>query len=602
MAEGFELYHVPQQSRRDKLRVNTSSTAHLPLTNHSNSFQFQPTNILTTNNHHHQHQQQQQQQAGGLLVPFYDPSLHLDLLTCAAGHGLIHPQSSHLLASSEPNIRSENPSVIIKGEGTSFMGFLGNPQNQTNNSSYSSPSLIDPNNNPHVFYAASHNREFGHSQGLSLSLSSHSNNNNNSSSNNNTHLPMELNFQYSAPPGPFTGYTSVLKGSIYLRPAQHLLQEICDVGRFCSGDKLDPDLSLLDPPSVESHPGLDDSDLSDSDGVGAQTKSRLISMLDEVYGKYKQYYQQVQAVVASFESIPGLNSAAPFANFALKALSKHFKCLKAAITDQLRFMSKPPGSISGRKHGYQESGENDKFVLYSQRQAHSSARFIDNQPVWRPQRGLPERAVSVLRSWLFEHFLHPYPTDTDKMMLAKQTGLSRSQVSNWFINARVRIWKPMVEEIHSLETQQKASSSSSKAEPNQDHHNTRMTPSSSGQNVPPEKRVRNELVSLAHHHENPQMSMDHYARHFAVGNGVSLTLALHQNSHRMNGLLDPFRYGLQTDGEECMVGPSGFEAQARHFSSRDVMGGGQQLLHDFVDYNSRELRRGGMFVTVLNCH
>jgi len=29
------------------------------------------------------------------------------------------------------------------------------------------------------------------------------------------------------------------------------------------------------------------------------------------------------------------------------------------------------------------------------------------QHAWRPQRGLPERAVSVLRAWLFEHFLHP---------------------------------------------------------------------------------------------------------------------------------------------------------------------------------------------------
>lgn len=67
---------------------------------------------------------------------------------------------------------------------------------------------------------------------------------------------------------------------------------------------------------------------------------------------------------------------------------------------------------------------------------------------WRPQRGLPERAVSVLRAWLFEHFLHPYPKDSDKMMLAKQTGLTRSQVSNWFINARVRLWKPMVEEMY----------------------------------------------------------------------------------------------------------------------------------------------------------
>lgn len=36
-------------------------------------------------------------------------------------------------------------------------------------------------------------------------------------------------------------------------------------------------------------------------------------------------------------------------------------------------------------------------------------------------------------------------------MLARQTGLSRGQVSNWFINARVRLWKPMIEEMYKEE-------------------------------------------------------------------------------------------------------------------------------------------------------
>ncbi|KAI4338687.1 hypothetical protein MLD38_023713 [Melastoma candidum] len=79
--------------------------------------------------------------------------------------------------------------------------------------------------------------------------------------------------------------------------------------------------------------------------------------------------------------------------------------------------------------------------------------MMENHP-WRPQRGLPERSVSVLRAWLFEHFLHPYPSDVDKHILARQTGLSRSQVSNWFINARVRLWKPMVEEMYTEETKE----------------------------------------------------------------------------------------------------------------------------------------------------
>ncbi|KQJ92158.1 hypothetical protein BRADI_4g41965v3 [Brachypodium distachyon] len=37
-------------------------------------------------------------------------------------------------------------------------------------------------------------------------------------------------------------------------------------------------------------------------------------------------------------------------------------------------------------------------------------------------------------------------------MRAKQTGLTRNQVSNWFIKARVRLWKPMVEEMYLEET------------------------------------------------------------------------------------------------------------------------------------------------------
>ncbi|KAK7302916.1 hypothetical protein RJT34_13813 [Clitoria ternatea] len=46
---------------------------------------------------------------------------------------------------------------------------------------------------------------------------------------------------------------------------------------------------------------------------------------------------------------------------------------------------------------------------------------------WRTQRGLPERSVSVLRAWLFENFLHLYSKDSDKHMLAKQTGLTCTQ-------------------------------------------------------------------------------------------------------------------------------------------------------------------------------
>lgn len=58
---------------------------------------------------------------------------------------------------------------------------------------------------------------------------------------------------------------------------------------------------------------------------------------------------------------------------------------------------------------------------------------------------LAKEAVDRLKNWLFEHFTHPYPTDADKEHLAKESSLTITQVNNWFINARRRIWKPEIE-------------------------------------------------------------------------------------------------------------------------------------------------------------
>lgn len=59
---------------------------------------------------------------------------------------------------------------------------------------------------------------------------------------------------------------------------------------------------------------------------------------------------------------------------------------------------------------------------------------------------MPKSAVSYLKVWLFEHFEHPYPSDEEKAGLSKQTNLTLTQVNNWFINARRRIWRPIIEQ------------------------------------------------------------------------------------------------------------------------------------------------------------
>ncbi|XP_027343378.1 BEL1-like homeodomain protein 9 [Abrus precatorius] len=297
------------------------------------------------------------------------------------------------------------------------------------------------------------------------------------------------------PLGPFTGYATILKNSRFLKSAQQLLDEICcfsdsklakacDVservyGEVSASTSIDTvTVNETGVTAIGCNSGSSPSMLYISKenravwGVGSsfglssrldyqQKKAKLLYMQEEVTRQCKQYHQQMQMVVSSFESVAGLSSATPYISLALKSVSKHFKCLKHSISEQLKLISEVLGEDSSiPKTSTSSKGDTNVARLRCMDQSFQKSKcgrgttdFLEpQQHVWRPQRGLPERAVAILKAWLFEHFLHPYPTDTDKHMLATQTGLSRNQVSNWFINARVRVWKPMVEEIHMLET------------------------------------------------------------------------------------------------------------------------------------------------------
>ncbi|XP_067128279.1 homeobox protein PKNOX1-like isoform X2 [Centruroides vittatus] len=77
-----------------------------------------------------------------------------------------------------------------------------------------------------------------------------------------------------------------------------------------------------------------------------------------------------------------------------------------------------------------QSGDEDEELLSKKKQ----------------KRGvLPKHATSVMRSWLFQHIVHPYPTEDEKRQIAAQTNLTLLQVNNWFINARRRILQPMLD-------------------------------------------------------------------------------------------------------------------------------------------------------------
>ncbi|KAG9155922.1 hypothetical protein Leryth_004179 [Lithospermum erythrorhizon] len=557
MAEDFEPYHVPQQSRRDKLRILETQT----------------------------HLEQSIQNSSSFGVSFCDqsPLVSSYLQNCIndvdkesfTGYALGQSSSRILMTPT-----CSNNASVVDLQTSSTQLFNPNVQIQELHKNINTPHFLTSEGLKYNILDQSFHGNGN--KGLSLSLSSSQNHFNRSGGDGGVGGGV-LSWNDDVSLGYLLNYGSMLKGSRFLKPTQQLLDELCYVSRY-AGD--DDDYGLNDSLS-ENAIIIDDPQSCIGGGDNSnRRKSRLISLLHEVCRRYKQYYEQLQDVVASFESVTGLSNAAPFANLALNSLSKHFRSLKNIITHQLEFSTK-----SKDNDGIPSVG-NLKRGLDCQRPFQ-----VGHRPVWRPQRGLPDHAVCVLKTWLYEHFLHPYPTDCDKVMLAKQTGLSRNQVSNWFINARVRLWKPMVEEIHMLETQQPKETSQKKESivnvkssangyANDSNGSAEFIDfrSKRSRSNKDELHVRNEQpeVQLSYNNLSCHPSQMVVGSNMASGsNGVSLTLGLHQN-HSV-GLSKSFpgnaarRFGLDEHSQEYVVGE--FEAQNSQFG-RNILGG--QLVHDFV--------------------
>ncbi|XP_071708225.1 homeobox protein BEL1 homolog [Rutidosis leptorrhynchoides] len=379
-----------------------------------------------------------------------------------------------------------------------------------------------------------------------------------------------------------------LRSSRYLVPAQEILNEFCNLGSKQRNNSLKERAE-----ATTSNQGQDNNNASSSKTKPLSSiefmelqkrKTKLIQMLEEVDRRYKHYCDQMKAVVSSFEAVAGDGSAKVYSSLASKAMSRHFRCLRDGIVNQIKTMKVAMGEKDVTTLG-SSRGETPRLRVLDQtlrqQRAFQQMTMMDSHP-WRPQRGLPESSVSVLRAWLFEHFLHPYPNDVDKHILARQTGLSRSQVSNWFINARVRLWKPMVEEMYMEETK------TNQEEGTSDELNENL--------LIDQKPTADELVridseclsSIINHPEN----VDHHHHHLhhtyhRVTNSfgaVDLDISTYNNSNNNHGGGDvSLTLGLQQHGTSGNggVGGSGVSlafsttSQSSLFYPRDHMEEGQ---------------------------
>lgn len=137
-------------------------------------------------------------------------------------------------------------------------------------------------------------------------------------------------------------------------------------------------------------------------------QSSLTSMpSSQVERRYKQYYHHMQIVVSSFDVIAGCGAAKPYTALALQTISRHFRCLRDAIDQQIQSTRKSLGEQDDSGTGKGVGITRLRYVDQQLRQQRALQQLGIGQHTWRPQRGLPESSVSILRAWLFEHFLHP---------------------------------------------------------------------------------------------------------------------------------------------------------------------------------------------------
>lgn len=108
----------------------------------------------------------------------------------------------------------------------------------------------------------------------------------------------------------------------------------------------------------------------------------------------------MQIVVSSLNMVAGCEAAEPYTTLALPTISRHFRSLRDAISTQIQVIQ--------RNLGEQEGIPRLRYVDQQLRQQKELQHLGVMRHAWRPQRGLPENSVSVLRAWLFEHFLNPY--------------------------------------------------------------------------------------------------------------------------------------------------------------------------------------------------
>ena len=127
---------------------------------------------------------------------------------------------------------------------------------------------------------------------------------------------------------------------------------------------------------------------------------RHLTSCAQVDERYSQCLDEIHTVISAFHAATELDPQI-HTRFALQTISLLYKRLREQISNQILAMG-----------AHLDSGDTIEIegsveTSYLQKQWTLQQLKKNDHQLWRPQRGLPERSVSVLRAWMFQNFLHP---------------------------------------------------------------------------------------------------------------------------------------------------------------------------------------------------
>jgi hypothetical protein len=128
--------------------------------------------------------------------------------------------------------------------------------------------------------------------------------------------------------------------------------------------------------------------------------------------KYNQCLDEIQSTAAKFNALmqPGaVSNGSIRAPFAHRAVSAVYRGMRRRIADEIMAAASRAACWGESSSSVTAAGDADRSWESAFIKKHWAAQQLrrGEQQCWRPQRGLPEKSVAVLKAWMFENFLHP---------------------------------------------------------------------------------------------------------------------------------------------------------------------------------------------------